>query len=221
MCYWENQLSRQAEHSSFHLFFPISKMFRGVHKQLRILKVTTVKQTKIYQKCVWGGSSTFVKEWCEAQKWKCENFTSISVFIPACGAAALIPRIPKSHTISSPTLCVQHWIHTLSHLQLPLSLPQTLFFPAQHCSTSTLQLKESSFLSTLPWAPAAKLPVCLWGQLVIFCVSVRLCVFIESRKEHSLLFRCQLDLVAATVGKARISLWVVNWTTCYGATEGD
>lgn len=58
MCYWENQLSRQAEHSSFHLFFPISEMFRGVHKQLRILKVTTVKQTKIYQKCVWGGSSS-------------------------------------------------------------------------------------------------------------------------------------------------------------------
>lgn len=123
MCYWENQLSRQAEHSSFHLFFPISEMFRGVHKQLRILKVTTVKQTKIYQKCVWGGSSTFVKEWCEAQKWKCENFTSVSVFIPACGAAALIPRIPKSHTISSPP-CV--------------------------CSTESTLCPTSSFLSVYP-----------------------------------------------------------------------
>lgn len=213
MGYWERQLSRQAEHSSFHLCFLPSQMFKGVHKQLRILKVETLKPRENHQKCVWGGPNMLVKEGCEAQKWKCEN--------------------PPQSLFSSQHEELQPWFlgfprhtqfppHTLSHLQLPLSLPQAPFFPCsalQH--QQSLQLKESSFISILPWAPAAKLPVCLWGQLVIFCVSVRLCVFIESRKEHSLLFRCQLDLVAAAVGKARISLWVVNWTTCYGAAEGD
>lgn len=77
-------------------------MFKGMHKQLRILKVKTLKQRKIHQKCVRVGTNMLVKEGCEAQKWKCENSTSISVSIPAWGAAAPIPRIPKAHTISSP-----------------------------------------------------------------------------------------------------------------------
>lgn len=181
-------------------------MCKGVHKQLRILKVKALKQIKIRHKCVWGCSSILVKEGRV-------KHTNGSVKIPphmfSCGAAALIPRIPKDHIISSP--------HSVPPPSSPPFTPSS-FFP---CSALQQQHKENGFISTLPWAPAAKLPVCLWGQLVIFCVSVRLCVFIESRKEHSLLFRCQLDLVVAAVGKARISLWVVNWTTCYGAAEGD
>lgn len=196
MGYWEKQLSRQAEQIIFHLCFLTSKMCKGVHKQLRILKVKAPKFT-----------------------------TSVSGDVAAClwrrgvkhrnGSVKIPPHNSQdsqgSHNFL-PTLCP-----TSSFLSL---YPKPLF-SLLSSATAALQHKESSFISTLPWAPAAKLPVCLWGQLVIFCVSVRLCVFIESRKEHSLLFRCQLDLVVAAVGKARISLWVVNWTTCYGAAEGD
>lgn len=98
----------------------------------------TLKQTLgIYQKCVSWGTGMFVNKCHGAQKWKCENFTLISVFIPACRVVDANSHYYQVTRMILSALCVQHWSHALSHLWVPLSLAQTLVFHAKHCSTST------------------------------------------------------------------------------------
>lgn len=175
MGYWERQLSRQAEHSSFHLRFLPSQMFKGVHKQLRILKVETLKQRENHQKCVWGGPNMLVKEGCEAQKWKCENFTSVSVFIPAWGAAALIPGIPKAHTISSP-----HSVPPPASSQFTPSP----FFPLLSTAAPAISAaQEEQFYFHIALgtsSKAASLPVGTVGDILCECEAV--CVYREQKR---------------------------------------
>lgn len=114
------------------------------------------------------------EEGCEAQKWKCESFTSISVFIPACGAAALIPRIPKAHTISSP-----HSVPPPASSQFTPSP----FFPCsalqhQHSAAQGEQFYFHIALGTS--SKAASLSLGTVGD--ILCESEAVCVYREQKR---------------------------------------
>lgn len=99
-----------------------------------------------------------------------------------------------------PTLCVQHWNHTLSPLQVPLNLAQTPFSCAQHCSTSSLQLEKRNCIFHIALGIISKIPrltvgtVCdIWGVCVCGHASVCVCAQ-KAQKSTACLLGANLTL---------------------------
>lgn len=148
----EKQYWRQAEHNSFHIF-PYFQIGQGTlqEAQTTLGRGRHCKFTKnVYHRVMARLWVSVVKHRTESVKispWSLFSSQHVELRTP-------IPIITKSHAWSAlhiacaPLLC----------LQIHLPLAQIPFFLVQHCSTSTLQLEESSCIFTLLWASSAKLP---------------------------------------------------------------
>lgn len=148
----EKQYWRQAEHNSFHIF-PHFQNGQGTSQEAQntLGRSRHCKFTKnVYHRVMARLWVSVVKHRTESVKispWSLFSSQHVELRTP-------IPIITKSHAWSAlhiacaPLLC----------LQIHLPLAQIPFFLVQHCSTSTLQLEESSCIFTLLWASSAKLP---------------------------------------------------------------